>query len=150
MVSALISLASTSDLHPLTSHIIASHRRRFGPGRAIPLYTIIFGILSIAMAFVTNLGSGCAVRFLLGAAEAGMLPGIAYYLSRWYPKRELAFRLAMYLGESAPAMRLMNCWGLMSLTGTASLFAACGSVRGIVGFRNPQDRLYRLCQVMGT
>ncbi|KAG7527481.1 hypothetical protein FFLO_06896 [Filobasidium floriforme] len=69
----------------------------FGPGRAIPLYTIIFGILSIAMAFVTNLGSGCAVRFLLGAAEAGMLPGIAYYLSRWYPKRELAFRLAMYL-----------------------------------------------------
>jgi MFS family permease len=53
------------------------------------------------MAFVTNLGSGCAVRFLLGAAEAGMLPGIAYYLSRWYPKRELAFRLAMYLGESA-------------------------------------------------
>lgn len=28
-----------------------------------------------------------------------MLPGIAYYLSRWYPKRELAFRLAMYLGE---------------------------------------------------
>jgi MFS family permease len=71
----------------------------FGPGRAIPLYTIIFGVLSIAMAFVTNLGSGCAVRFLLGAAEAGMLPGIAYYLSRWYPKRELAFRLAMYLGE---------------------------------------------------
>lgn len=28
----------------------------------------------------------------------GMLPGIAYYLSRWYTKDELAFRLALYIG----------------------------------------------------
>ncbi|KAJ9103636.1 hypothetical protein QFC19_004211 [Naganishia cerealis] len=92
-----------------------------GPGKAIPLYTIIFGALSIAMAFVKTFGSSLAVRFLLGsvqevaaytsaltderfvcclhyrASEAGMLPGIAYYLSRWYTKEELAFRLAMYL-----------------------------------------------------
>lgn len=38
----------------------------FGPGKAIPLYTIIFGILSIAMAFVKSFGSSLAVRFLLG------------------------------------------------------------------------------------
>ncbi|GHJ84093.1 hypothetical protein NliqN6_0495 [Naganishia liquefaciens] len=61
----------------------------FGPGKAIPLYTIIFGVLSIAMAFVKNFGASLAVRFLLGAAEAGMLPGIAYYLGRWYTKDEL-------------------------------------------------------------
>lgn len=30
----------------------------------------------------------------------GMLPGIAYYLSRWYTKDELAFRLALYIGQS--------------------------------------------------
>ena len=29
--------------------------------------------------------------------EAGMLPGIAYYLSRWYRRGELAFRLSMYI-----------------------------------------------------
>ncbi|KAI5453557.1 hypothetical protein NCC49_005383 [Naganishia albida] len=69
----------------------------FGPGKAIPLYTIIFGVLSIAMAFVKNFGASLAVRFLLGTAEAGMLPGIAYYLGRWYTKDELAFRLALYL-----------------------------------------------------
>lgn len=39
----------------------------------------------------------CAVRFLLGIFEAGMLPGIAYYMSRWYRRSELAFRLSMYL-----------------------------------------------------
>lgn len=38
-----------------------------------------------------------AVRFLLGLFEAGMLPGIAYYMSRWYRKAELAFRLALYV-----------------------------------------------------
>lgn len=68
-----------------------------GPGKAIPLYTIIFGVLSIATSFVKTFGASLAVRFLLGASEAGMLPGIAYYLSRWYTKQELAFRLAMYL-----------------------------------------------------
>ena len=26
-----------------------------------------------------------------------MLPGIAYYLSRWYRRRELAFRLSLYI-----------------------------------------------------
>ena len=26
-----------------------------------------------------------------------MLPGIAYYLSRWYRRGELAFRLSMYI-----------------------------------------------------
>jgi hypothetical protein len=43
-----------------------------GPGKAIPLYTITFGVLSIAFAFVRSFGAACAVRFLLGVAEAGM------------------------------------------------------------------------------
>ena len=29
-----------------------------------------------------------------------MLPGVSYYLSRWYTKDELAFRIAMYIGMS--------------------------------------------------
>ncbi|KAJ9110827.1 hypothetical protein QFC22_006684 [Naganishia vaughanmartiniae] len=87
-----------------------------GPGKAIPLYTITFGVLSIAFGFVNTYGAALAVRFLLGLAEAGkrsgvlahvmniadtdgsgMLPGIAYYLSRWYTKDELAFRLSLYI-----------------------------------------------------
>jgi len=34
---------------------------------------------------------------LLGMFEAGMMPGIAYYLSRWYRRSELAFRLSLYI-----------------------------------------------------
>ncbi|SPO32614.1 related to TNA1 - high affinity nicotinic acid plasma membrane permease [Ustilago trichophora] len=68
-----------------------------GPGRWIPAMAFLFGLLSLANAFVTNFAGAVAVRFLLGIAEAGMLPSIAYYLSRWYKKDELVFRLGLYL-----------------------------------------------------
>lgn len=53
--------------------------------------------MTVACAFVRTMPQICAVRFLLGIFEAGMLPGIAYYMSRWYRRSELAFRLSMYL-----------------------------------------------------
>jgi len=68
-----------------------------GPGWFIPAISLAFGVCSIATAFVHNFSQMCAVRFVLGIFEAGMLPGIAYYLSRWYRRSELAFRLALYV-----------------------------------------------------
>lgn len=68
-----------------------------GPGWFLPIITLGFGLCSIFTAYVDNLSQACGVRFVLGAFEAGALPGIAYYLSRWYRRSELAFRLAMYL-----------------------------------------------------
>jgi len=53
-----------------------------GPGWFIPAISLGFGAASIATAFVHDLRAICGVRFVLGIFEAGMLPGIAYYLSR--------------------------------------------------------------------
>ncbi|KAI9375955.1 major facilitator superfamily domain-containing protein [Aspergillus egyptiacus] len=69
----------------------------FGPERFLPFLTLCFGICSIAMGFVTDFNSICGVRFLLGCFEGGILPGIAYYLSRWYTRTELGLRLALYV-----------------------------------------------------
>jgi MFS family permease len=55
----------------------------FGPGWFIPAITLGFGICSFGTAFVDNFSAAAGVRFLLGVFEAGMMPGIAYYLSRW-------------------------------------------------------------------
>lgn len=66
-----------------------------GPGWFIPLTSLGFGISSIGTAFVHTEAQASGVRFILGVFEAGMLPGIAYYMSRWYRRSELAFRLAM-------------------------------------------------------
>ncbi|KAJ5931155.1 hypothetical protein N7466_006648 [Penicillium verhagenii] len=68
-----------------------------GPGWFLPAITLGFGICSVGTSFVTNIHNACGVRFLLGAFEAGLLPGIAYYLSRWYRRSELAFRLSLYI-----------------------------------------------------
>lgn len=48
------------------------------------------------MQFEATADSG-APSSVLGIFEAGMLPGIAYYLSRWYRRGELAFRLSLYI-----------------------------------------------------
>ncbi|KKY26927.1 putative mfs [Phaeomoniella chlamydospora] len=69
----------------------------FGPGWFIPAISLGFGIASLGTAFVNGISGACGVRFLLGVFEAGMLPGIAYYLSRWYRRSELAFRLSLYI-----------------------------------------------------
>lgn len=68
-----------------------------GPGWFLPLTTTGFGVMSILTGLVTNRAEVCGVRFVLGIFEAGMLPGIAYYLSRWYRRAELVFRLALYI-----------------------------------------------------
>ena len=68
-----------------------------GPGWFIPATSLGFGICSLGTAFVQDQAGASGVRFLLGIFEAGMLPGIAYYLSRWYRRSELAFRLSLYI-----------------------------------------------------
>ena len=68
-----------------------------GPGWFIPIISLAFGICSICTAFVHDIHAVSGVRFLLGIFEAGMMPGIAYYMSRWYRRSELSFRLSLYI-----------------------------------------------------
>ncbi|KAJ2905307.1 putative mfs transporter protein [Zalerion maritima] len=68
-----------------------------GPGWFIPFICFGFGAISICNGYVQNKAQACGVRFLLGIFESGTLPGIAYYLSRWYKRAELAFRLSLYM-----------------------------------------------------
>ncbi|RCI15863.1 hypothetical protein L249_2548 [Ophiocordyceps polyrhachis-furcata BCC 54312] len=68
-----------------------------GPGWFLPLATVLFGVASVGTAFVSTIPQLMAVRFTLGIFETGVMPGIAYYLSRWYRRAELAFRLSLYI-----------------------------------------------------
>jgi len=68
-----------------------------GPGWFLPVLSLGFGISSLGTAFVHTKSQVMAVRFLLGVFEAGLMPGIAYYLSRWYRRSELSFRLSLYI-----------------------------------------------------
>ncbi|KAB5582932.1 major facilitator superfamily domain-containing protein [Coniochaeta sp. 2T2.1] len=68
-----------------------------GPGWFLPIISLGFGISSLGTAFVNTKAQVMGVRFVLGVFEAGMMPGIAYYLSRWYRRSELSFRLSLYI-----------------------------------------------------
>lgn len=63
--------------------------------------------MSICFAFVRTKAQANGVRFLLGVFEAGMMPGIAYYMTRWYRRSELTFRLALYV-VTAPLVSLVQ------------------------------------------
>jgi ACS family tartrate transporter-like MFS transporter len=58
---------------------------------------VTWGLLSIGMLFVEGKWSFYTLRFLLGAAEAGFLPGILYYLSQWFPKTERARAVSWFM-----------------------------------------------------
>lgn len=79
--------------------------------------------MSMVTAFCHNFGAMAAVRFLLGVFEAGVMPGIAYYLSRWYRKDELAFRLALYMCTAplAGAFGGLLASGILKINGIGSV-----------------------------
>ncbi|WP_322040182.1 MFS transporter [Burkholderia diffusa] len=46
---------------------------------------LVWGLATIAMAFVKNEYEFYALRFVIGVAEAGFAPGTQVYLSQWFP-----------------------------------------------------------------
>lgn len=58
---------------------------RVGALRWIAVLMVTWGVVSGAMALVHGPRAYIALRFLLGAAEAGFFPGIVFYLTRWLP-----------------------------------------------------------------
>ncbi|KAG7086116.1 hypothetical protein E1B28_003630 [Marasmius oreades] len=97
--------------------------KKIGPGWFIPGITLLFGVTSIGTAFVHNMAAASGVRFLLGVFEAGMVPGIAYYMSRWYRRSELTFRLALYIvmAPLAGAFGGLLASGILNLSHFGSL-----------------------------
>ncbi|KAH6976250.1 major facilitator superfamily protein [Ilyonectria sp. MPI-CAGE-AT-0026] len=112
-----------------------------GPGWFIPLSCIGFGVITIATGFVNNLGTLCLVRFLLGLFEAGMLPATVYYLSRWYRRDELTFRMCFFIlsaslagafgGLLASAILLLDGFG--TVHSWRMIFVIEGTITSIIG-----------------
>jgi len=70
---------------------------RFGARLWIARIMISWGLLSIAMVLVRGAWSFYVMRFLLGVAEAGFFPGVAFYLALWFPAQYRARILAGFL-----------------------------------------------------
>ena len=115
---------------------------RFGARRWIARIMITWGIISTAMMFVQGPLSFYVLRFLLGVAEAGFLPGILYYLSHWFPSRERARAVSWFMVAipvstviGAPLSGLLlELDGTLGLMGWQWLFLLEGLPAVVLGF----------------
>lgn len=84
---------------------------------------ITWGLVSAAMAFVQGPWSFFILRFLLGLAEAGFLPGMILYLTYWFPAAQRAKFIGLFMAAvplasavGAPLSSLIigieHAWGL--------------------------------------
>ena len=82
-----------------------------------------WGVFSTAMIFVDGPFRFYTLRLLLGAAEAGFFPGLILYLTHWFPARERARAIALFMTATAMAgvigaplssslLQLDGAWGL--------------------------------------
>jgi len=115
---------------------------RVGARLWIARIMITWGVLSVAMMFMAGPISFYVLRFLLGVAEAGFLPGIIYYLGNWYPAKDRAravswFMLAIPLstvvgGPLAGVILELDGWH--GLQGWQWLFLLEGAPAVVLGF----------------
>src|SRR5919199_351227 len=74
---------------------------RFGARRWMARIMVTWGVLSACTMLVSSAWSFYLVRFLLGVAEAGFFPGMILYLSYWFPARERARAIGMFMAAIA-------------------------------------------------
>ena len=62
---------------------------------------VIWGGILTWMGFVKSYGELLAARAMLGVFEAGLFPGVNYYLSCWYKRNEFGLRAAIFFSAAA-------------------------------------------------
>ncbi|MBX3486153.1 MFS transporter, partial [Phenylobacterium sp.] len=115
---------------------------RVGARRWIARIMFTWGLLSVAMMFVTTPAQFYLARFALGAAEAGFFPGVVYYLSQWFPAAHTGraigrFYVAVPLSTvimGAVAGGLLGLDGRLGLHGWQWLFLVEGTPAVILAF----------------
>ncbi|MDR3437810.1 MFS transporter [Telmatospirillum sp.] len=70
---------------------------RFGARHWLGGILTVWGFVAAAMAFVGGQTGFHVLRFLLGVAEAGLLPGLALYVTFWFPSRYRARAVGGYI-----------------------------------------------------
>lgn len=115
---------------------------RVGARRWLARIAVTWGLATAAMALVYSPMSFYVLRFLIGAAEAGCLPGILFFMTLWFPQSyrgrfNALFLLSIPLSNalSAPiSAALLGLDGALGLAGWKWLFLMEGVISVALGF----------------
>jgi MFS family permease len=103
---------------------------------------ITWGLIVVAMAWMTSANTFYTLRFLLGAAEAGLLPGVMYYLGTWVPAQRRGQAIAWVMSVSAIgsiisgplSTSIMELRGVLGFGGWQWVFLLEGAATVLIGF----------------
>ncbi|HEY4211769.1 MAG TPA: MFS transporter [Steroidobacteraceae bacterium] len=127
---------------------------RVGARRWIARIMLTWGVVSAATAFITGARGFITMRLLLGVAEAGFFPGILLYLTYWFPDRERARVIGLFMVAlpltgligSPASSALLGMNGALGLQGWQWLLLLEGLPAIVLGFvclrilpNGPQD-----------
>ena len=101
--------------------------RKVRPSLYISTLMFLWGIINMCMGFVHSYPALVALRVLLGAFEAGVLPGIVYVSSMYYKRHEYQKRISFFFCSTVVAGAF---GGLL-----AYAIAGLGSPRGMSAWR---------------
>ncbi|KAI5120276.1 hypothetical protein M0805_005333 [Coniferiporia weirii] len=113
------------------------------PSLYIGLCVIAWGLTSAMTGITHNFAGILACRVFIGFPEAAFYPGAMYLLSRWYTRKELAFRASILFagllisnafGSLMAAGILSNMEGKRGVKGWRWLFFIEGAITISVGF----------------
>ncbi|KAJ9137506.1 MFS transporter [Pleurostoma richardsiae] len=77
--------------------------KRTSPRLWLPTLTIAWGIVATLLGVVQNLAGFFVARLFLGITESGLFPGVVFYFSMWYKRRERQFRISLFFSAAALA-----------------------------------------------
>ncbi|KAF8647029.1 hypothetical protein AX16_006866 [Volvariella volvacea WC 439] len=93
------------------------------PSRWIPSIMLAWGLIMTLMCLCHNFEGLLAARIFLGLAEAGLFPGVTFYLSLWYRRRDIAARISLFFSAAtiAGAFGGILAYGIAHVDGLGGL-----------------------------
>jgi sugar phosphate permease len=114
---------------------------RWSARRWIARIMISWGVMTVFMAFIHTSRQFYLVRFLVGAAEAGFLPGVIVYLTHWFRYQDRAKAVAFFYAANplsyvigSPLAGLLLGLSWLGMRGWRWLFIIEGIPAIIFGF----------------
>ncbi|KAL2443623.1 putative transporter [Exophiala dermatitidis] len=107
-------------LAQVPSNLFLNHLGR--PSLYLGFFTTAWGFVSAMTCLVKGFGGIVACRFVLGLVEAPFFPGVLFYLSKWYTKKELNLRMSIFYSGSL-------------VSGAFGSLIAAGILNGLAGKR---------------
>ncbi|KAM5349621.1 hypothetical protein ACJ41O_006126 [Fusarium nematophilum] len=77
--------------------------KRTTPRLWLPTLAIAWGIVATLLGIVQDLAGFFVARFFLGVTESGLFPGVVFYFSMWYKRRERQYRISLFFSAASLA-----------------------------------------------